>query len=612
METGTLPKLNAKDTKINYICVLSKYYGTMCLLSILLSIMALVVPPSNDGCSSDPVNTVDARVESWLDSLFHCDTFDDMIGLSMQVYDYGCSVDDPLVTFTGSTLAGISYLYGYQPDSCLYYFNKSIRLYERTMPHDDITYDWLLGQTYNNLGLFYINLSLDYYKATGYFFKAIDCAKASGNVNLQVSSLANLALVHYFRKDSTGLQFAEQCYSIAKEHGVYPFVSNYCMAQSLYVCGRYDQAQEYALNLFEYIDSMPNSVERDRNTVMACNIYGKIMLAAGDEDAAVASFERSLAIPSESFKSDAAETYLEYGEYLMSKKDYASALDILLRGLKRSRDDVNYVHLIQFYDDISRSYESMGNLSAALHYHKEQSALKDSVFNTVKEYSLSEMNAKYRLEVYENQIKQRQITILKGEKRQMLLFFLLTLSVLVTGAIWYWSRKRNAYYENIVRQLREKAEISRQCKVLEESSRDGEKYAMSSMSGSKGEDLYHRLVSLIESEKIYRDSNLTIDRLALILGTNRSYLSRVVNEYAGMNFNRYINKYRVADAVESISENPGILIKQLSADLGFKSTSTFYKAFQDETGISPSVFRSKVQQMDKADMVKGKDEVSGN
>lgn len=578
-------------------------YVNMYLSAFLLNISALLVTPSLPGTQQEagpqePV--VDARVEAWVDTLLNgCATFDDMLGLSMRVYRDGLSGGDELVTFCGSTLAGISYLFGYQPDSCLYYFNNSIRIYERTAPHDDITYDWLLGQTYNNLGLFYINLSLDYYKASGYFFKAIDCAKASGNVSLQVSSLANLALVHYFRKDSAGLQFARQCYELAQEHGIYRFVSTYCMAQSLYVCGKYGQARDYAIRLLGYLDEMPPSMERDRNTVMACNIYGKIMLALDDEDAAVKSFERALAVPSEAFKSDAAETYLEYGEYLMSKKDYDAALDILMRGLKRSRDDDNYVHLVQFYDDISRSYEAMGNMPAALHYHKQQSALKDSVFNTVKEYSLSEMNAKYRLEVYENQIRQRQITILKSQKRQMLLFFLLTISVLVTGAVWYWSRKRNVYYENIVRQLREKAELSRQYKVMEEASRDGDKYAQSSMSGSRGEDLYRKLVSVMETERIYRDQNLTVDRLASLLGTNRSYLSRVVNEYAGMNFNRYINKYRVADAVEALSENPDILVKQLSADLGFKSTSTFYKAFQDETGISPAVFRSKVSQMDR-------------
>ena len=127
--------------------------------------------------------------------------------------------------------------------------------------------------------------------------------------------------------------------------------------------------------------------------------------------------------------------------------------------------------------------------------------------------------------------------------------------------------------------------------------RNPDKYNKSSLSETKGNDLWEQVTQCMEKGQVYHDSELTIDKLAARLSTNRSYLSRVINEYAGMNFNQYLNKYRIEEAIRSIAESKGeCLLKSLAFDLGFKSTSGFNKAFSKETGIPPSVFRDKCRQ----------------
>jgi len=91
-----------------------------------------------------------------------------------------------------------------------------------------------------------------------------------------------------------------------------------------------------------------------------------------------------------------------------------------------------------------------------------------------------------------------------------------------------------------------------------------------------------------------------LDKLSAVLKTNRSYLSKTINEHSGRNFNKFINKYRISEAIERLSKSDeDCLLKAMATDLGFNSPSTFYKAFYEETGVSPSVYRKKIIELSR-------------
>ena len=54
-----------------------------------------------------------------------------------------------------------------------------------------------------------------------------------------------------------------------------------------------------------------------------------------------------------------------------------------------------------------------------------------------------------------------------------------------------------------------------------------------------------------------------------------------------------VNSYRISEAVAILSDRSRLdyPLKQLWSDLGFSSSSTFYKLFQQSVGITPSVYR---------------------
>lgn len=109
------------------------------------------------------------------------------------------------------------------------------------------------------------------------------------------------------------------------------------------------------------------------------------------------------------------------------------------------------------------------------------------------------------------------------------------------------------------------------------------------------QELYDHACVLMEQSQLYRDAQLNREKLAGMLGTNRTYLSRIIKEIGGMNYLQFVNSYRINEAVRILSdpEQTEYPLKQLWSDLGFNSATTFYKLFQKEVGITPSVYRKQ-------------------
>ncbi|RKD90469.1 helix-turn-helix domain-containing protein [Mangrovibacterium diazotrophicum] len=110
-----------------------------------------------------------------------------------------------------------------------------------------------------------------------------------------------------------------------------------------------------------------------------------------------------------------------------------------------------------------------------------------------------------------------------------------------------------------------------------------------------GRRLFENLNHYFDEQKPYLNSELKIDDLIIELGTNRTHLSNAINQYAGKNFNRFVNEYRIGFAREYISEHKAELTKDELAELsGFGSVRSFERNFKDCIGESFSQFLEKV------------------
>ncbi len=101
-----------------------------------------------------------------------------------------------------------------------------------------------------------------------------------------------------------------------------------------------------------------------------------------------------------------------------------------------------------------------------------------------------------------------------------------------------------------------------------------------------------RVEQLILGQSMYKSPELTLSILAKKLNTNPSFLSKVINNGFGINFNDFINRYRVQEVKNLLADpaNANITIMSLAYDAGFNSKATFNRAFKKFTGKNPRDF----------------------
>ena len=92
-----------------------------------------------------------------------------------------------------------------------------------------------------------------------------------------------------------------------------------------------------------------------------------------------------------------------------------------------------------------------------------------------------------------------------------------------------------------------------------------------------------------EATRLYLEKDLTLQTLAQVVGTNRSYLSQYFSR-KGITYNIYINSLRInlfiSRCRELAAAGQDIPIQQLSLESGFGSYRTFSRAFLQRTGQS--------------------------
>lgn len=101
--------------------------------------------------------------------------------------------------------------------------------------------------------------------------------------------------------------------------------------------------------------------------------------------------------------------------------------------------------------------------------------------------------------------------------------------------------------------------------------------------------LFNAAKKIVESQKIFLNNALTLEELARILDTNRSTLSSCINVEAGINFNQWINNYRIDYAKTRII--PTTNLRNLYAEAGFKSYNTFNSSFKERLGCTPGEYK---------------------
>lgn len=119
------------------------------------------------------------------------------------------------------------------------------------------------------------------------------------------------------------------------------------------------------------------------------------------------------------------------------------------------------------------------------------------------------------------------------------------------------------------------------------------KYQKSSLSNEKEQQALIKLRRLMEEEKPFMESTLSLPGLAKKLSLSTHHLSQIINDNLQQNFFEMLASYRVQEA-QSILCDPYqkyLKIEEIAEMVGYNSKSAFNAAFKKITHFTPSQYR---------------------
>lgn len=313
---------------------------------------------------------------------------------------------------------------------------------------------------------------------------------------------------------------------------------------------------------------------------------------------------------------------------------YSSAIGNLDESLKLMKDDFAWASVDYFY--IGKSYLALKNENLAISNFKKI----DSIFNK-HEFILPELRENYEFLInhyktnkdaekqlyYTTQLLKADSIISKDfaylsskihreydtntlmeEKGKLQSantwgFFVIAFLVITAGILSYILLKRHKKEKSTLGQylaLQEKlkshsyetnSNVPSQATQPTEISDDKKTHITQAIRN----DLLHKLKKF-EDKTQFTQKGLTIQKLAVQFDTNSNYLSNVINEQKGMNFNRYLGDLRIRYITKLLFEKSIYLnytIDSLAKECGIASRQNFSDLFHEINGIRPTDFIRK-------------------
>lgn len=518
--------------------------------------------------------------------------FQKVISYAVQLKTLGDKNNNMRYRAYANTYLGQAYLMTNQIDVSRMYLNQALR--QATF----IKNDSILSSVYNGLGLFASNVDSDYNGSIRYFFNGVESAKRANFKRLYNILLCNIAGVYYLKGEGDGLKYAQECYDYG--HSVSdPFLILWGAVNSarMYmVVKKFDEAFKY-IKEAEFI--LQKNEYNDQTNIY--NVYGEILAETGETDQAEKYFREALKFIYAAQTSSKANLYLNFGKLLISQKRYNEAIPLLQDGIKISIEEHNNIFIKQLYESLSVSYSGINNFERSLEFFKRYHEETTRFFNEESERSINELKVQFDTERKENEAKQAKLELINKARKQQYLLIILLITITVSVYLYILYLHKNRLYRRIIlsnkESIKREDDLREQLKCIKSECPEADKYCVSSLKEDKMEDIFRNIESVMSDEYLYRDPDLTKEKIADKLGTNRTYLSQAINERTGMSVPQYINSYRIKEAIRILS-NPSdnTPLKAIAIDLGFNSMSTFYKLFQSSVGMTPSLYRKKVQE----------------
>lgn len=438
---------------------------------------------------------------------------------------------------------GLAYFGLHKPDSMQQYMDQALNLADRLDNKSNAMF------VYSYLGYFYYQLS-DFAIAEKYFREAYKLARQANNNEVLSALLVSLS----------GVAIEQQKYD-----------------EGIALCNEALQIDTGEINVGNKFTTIYNN-------------KAEAFFHKKDFSAALAEAYKSLEIVER--QKDSIQMTVTYG--ILSKtytamKDYTKALHFsqsILNIMSKSEPDWGKKEIL--YNDVANLYKRLGDRENAIKYLEMRIEAKDSTENKERYAAIQEVKTKYETEQKDQAIKTAAILLKTHKQRNAWLLAFCVLLFILSISVYYLQRRKLQSHILLTQQNKKVAELT--AKTFVPNCGNDFESKESGLSEEKMNLLLRKLLHCMDEEKMYKDPSLTLDILAETIGTNRSYLSVLINSRMKKGFAEYVNFYRIEEAKRLLCKGND-KIAQICVEAGFGSTQTFYSAFKQFEQLTPSEYR---------------------
>lgn len=480
---------------------------------------------------------------------------------------------------------GRAYYYLFDPDSMYRYFDDATAGADSSgMSHERI-------MMLNTMGVFNMVNAINYSQALDYFYQAMNLASESGDRGDYYRSLTNVTIIHYYRRDPEGLETARAIYDYGRENGdaAREYTGALMLAYMYHTLGN-------DLEALKYVDIALEHPEYATGTGSPEPLHACVLASLGRDGEAEEIFRRCIGDPATE-NTILLEALSEYGRFLAARGRLQDAVRCFLRGLDITEEYHLYFYGHAIYRDLADVYSRLGRYDRAVNYLNEYQRITDDVFNVERERSFNALLRNFDRQTARVKLQQKDMQIMRQKQGIGLIAGALLVVLVLAVAIYTNYRLRDRMYRRLVIKYNDMLRREQALQEVGRKEADAE--------DGKLRELFGELDRMMTQERLYERKNLTIEEAARLLGTNRGYLSRAVNSFAGVSFNAYVNSFRIKAAVSALSDRADTTpIKVLADRLGYNNLTSFYNNFFKETGVPPSKFRQEIRRLgpDAADL----------
>lgn len=488
---------------------------------------------------------------------------------------------------------------------------------------DDIGDISLKAKLLNNISSTYYFMK-EYDKSEIYLDSALNIISDTNDIVLRAGFLNNYGLIKKEKGEyEKGLEYIMQSYQlIVNDTSVNAYEKVLNIGECYLAMGKYDEALKY----FRKIS--PDSKNVNSYWVaMAYKGKGDVCNSIKRYDSATYYYEKSKEIASiKKYDAILMEVYLKMSDIYHAKGDLESALKYykiyndkyteiydydkfnkikdleLLMQTSELDKNIRYLNTLSDFQNkqLSMQYKVIFILTATILIFVVMMVIvtrqKREIKNGYNDLVIKNLEIVKNEKIYEQRVDKlkQQINEQKAD-----------IDMIVNGALSGRNSSDRNFKDWVIEKLGEKYSV---CSISsnitlpslsDSDENNSSKYSSSWLTIEQKDVIKDKIVDFMQYSKQFLEDDFSIEVLAKIIGIHKNYISQTINECFGVNFNMFVNDYRIREARQMLSSTQysNLTIEAIANMVGFKSKTSFNTHFKNVTGVTPSVYQKNLSKL---------------